>query len=121
VRVLAAAVFAVCTVCSSAAALTVVVSLSLSLPPSLLPSLPLPLSLASTGYAHTSKLLAEVGMCLSSATCRRESSGGGVMTVAAATNTDQLRAKLRAAKHEDGRPLLTYDVVGAGTKKEGEF
>ena len=43
------------------------------------------------------------------------------MAVAAATNKDQLRAKLRAAKHEDGRLLPTYHVVGAGTKKEREF
>jgi len=62
------------------------------------------------GYRHTSKLLAEVGFCLLDSSCHRGGVGGGILTIASATDTAALVKLLHEAKHEDGFPLLTYTV-----------
>jgi len=67
------------------------------------------------GYAHTSKLLAEVGLCLADVACHHASVGGGVLTTASATAVPELVRRLRAAMHEDGRPLLVFDVTSVAT------
>jgi len=67
------------------------------------------------GYAHTSKLLAEVGLCLADVACHHASLGGGVLTTASATAVPELVRRLRAAMHEDGRPLLVFDVTSVAT------
>jgi len=67
------------------------------------------------GYAHTSKLLAEVGLCLADVACHHASLGGGVLTTASATAVPELVRRLRAATHEDGRPLLVFDVTSVAT------
>lgn len=71
-------------------------------------------------YGHSSKLLAEVGLCLSIARCHRAGVGGGVLTAASATDTAALLARLRAAKHEDADksyPLLEVDIVEGHTAR----
>eukprot|EP00802_Teleaulax_amphioxeia_P010830 Tamp_10860.p1 GENE.Tamp_10860~~Tamp_10860.p1 ORF type:complete len:501 (-),score=73.70 Tamp_10860:485-1846(-) len=62
------------------------------------------------GYALTSKLLAEVGLCLAEEACQHQGMGGGVLTPATATSVAELVRRLRQATHEDGRPVLTFDV-----------
>lgn len=69
------------------------------------------------GYRHTSKLFAEVGICLADRACHRAGVGGGVLTSMAALEPGVLATRLREAKHDDGSPLLTYEVVATPAGK----
>jgi len=70
---------------------------------------------------HAAGLLAETGLCLSTPSCHRANSGGGVMTPASAMNTSELIKRLRAASLEDGIPLLKLEVVGCNQSVSAEL
>lgn len=73
------------------------------------------------GYMHTSRIMAEVGLCLLDASCHRAGMGGGIHTPVSATDLDALINRFRTAKHEDGGPLLTVEVAGGAGKHAGEL
>ena len=70
------------------------------------------------GYRHTSKILAQVGVCLASNDCHnkdvvKKGLNGGVMTVSSAVDLKSFRKRLEEAK-VGGESLLKYEVVGGG-------
>lgn len=69
------------------------------------------------GYAHTSRILAEVGLCLLDNDCIANN-GGGVRTVASSVKPRELRDRLGRAKGQAGDALLKYEVVGRKGKHE---
>merc|ERR1712039_337414 len=70
------------------------------------------------GYRHTSKIFAEVGLCLADASCHRSNSGGGILTSMSALDRDALEKRLREATHDDGTPLLTYSATRKQSQDE---
>jgi len=70
---------------------------------------------------HAAGLLAETGLCLSTPSCHRTNSGGGVMTPASAMNTSDLTRRLRAATLEDGISLLKLEVLGCTQSGSAEL
>jgi len=60
------------------------------------------------GYAHTSKVIAEVGLCLADTKCH--TNRAGVLTSASALKADAIVERLRTATHDNGLPLLKFDV-----------
>jgi len=67
------------------------------------------------GYGHTSRLLAEVGLCLLDDDCRAKN-GGGIKTVASAVKSREIRKRFAEAKGPDGEALLVYKSV---SREEG--
>jgi short subunit dehydrogenase-like uncharacterized protein len=71
------------------------------------------------GYAHTSRILAEVGLCLLDDECKTK--GGGVKTVASSVRSSELRKRFAAATGPDGNPLLVYTKVAGKGGAGGEL